>query len=95
MSKIGHVLGAPEQAIVVFNGYMKPLDVSSMLKPQKNPKIQFGTFWTQIEQTSHCVKTDQGCTSNSVELPPIFCSTSLSSSEHSIFDSRTVGGYSF
>ena len=38
MSKIGHVLAAPEQAIVVFNGYMKPLDVSSMLKPKKIQK---------------------------------------------------------
>ena len=28
-----------------------------MLKPQ----IQFGTFWTQIEETSHCV-TRQGLT---------------------------------
>ena len=60
MSKMGHVLAVPDQAIVVYNGYMihimKPLDVSSMLKPKKNlkSKVQFGTFWTQIEQTSHC-----------------------------------------
>ena len=36
---------------------MKPLDVSSMLKAKKNFKVQspiFITFWTQIEQTSHC-----------------------------------------
>ena len=67
MSKMGHVLAIPEQAIVICNGYMihimKPLDVSSMLKPKKiqSPmsNVQFGTFWTQIEQTSHCdwVKT--------------------------------------
>ena len=39
MSKMGHVLAVPEQAIVVCNGFMihnmKPLDVS-----QKNTKIQ-------------------------------------------------------
>ena len=39
MSKMGHVLAIPEQAIVICNGYMihimKPLDVSSMLKPKK------------------------------------------------------------
>ena len=63
MSKMGHVLVVPEQAIVVCNGCMihnmKPLDVGSMLKSKKkiqNPKVQFGTFWTQIEQTSHCGK---------------------------------------
>ena len=39
---------------------MKLLDLSSMLKPKKfqNPLVQFSTFWTQIEQTSHCVKCD-------------------------------------
>ena len=46
---------------MVCNGYMihnmKPLNTSSMLKPQ----IQFGTFWTQIEETSQCV-TRQGLT---------------------------------
>ena len=59
MSKMGHILAVLEQATVVCNGYMihnmKPIDVSSMLKPKKNPKVQFGTLWTQIEQTSHCV----------------------------------------
>ena len=60
MSKMDHVLAVPEQTIVVCNGYMmnnmKPLDVSFMLKQKKskNPKVQFGTFWTQIVQTSHC-----------------------------------------
>ena len=62
MSEMGQVLAAPEQAMVVCNGYMiiiynmKPLDASFMLKPNKiqNPKVQFGTFWTQIVQTSHC-----------------------------------------
>ena len=35
---------------------MKPLDVRSTKtkNKSKNPKVQFGTFWTQIEQTSHC-----------------------------------------
>ena len=56
---MGHVLAVPEQAIVVFKlqmiHIMKPLDVSSMLKAKtKKSKVQFGTFWTQIEQTSHC-----------------------------------------
>ena len=60
---MGYVLAVPEQAIVVCNDYMihimKPLDVTSMLKPKKikSPKsnlAHFGTFWTQIEQTSHC-----------------------------------------
>ena len=64
MFKMGHVLAVPKKAIVVFIGctsvpictmYMmhnlKLLDVSSMLKPQKNQnsRVQFGTFWTQIE----------------------------------------------
>ena len=57
MCKMGHILAVPEQALVVCSGYMihimKPLDVSSMLKPKKS-KVQLGTFWTQIEQTSHC-----------------------------------------
>ena len=57
---MGNILAVPEQALVFCSGFMihimKPLDVSSMLKPKKNPKskVQFGTFWTQIEQTSHC-----------------------------------------
>ena len=58
---MGQVLAVPEQAIVVFKlqmiHIMKPLDVSSMLKAKKNFKVQspiFITFWTQIEQTSHC-----------------------------------------
>ena len=36
---MGHVLAVPEQAIVVCSGYMmhimRPIDVSSMLKPKK------------------------------------------------------------
>ena len=55
---MGHVLAVPEQAMEVCNSYtihiMKLLDISSMLKPKKKSKVQFGTFWTQIEQTSHC-----------------------------------------
>ena len=58
MSKMGHVLAVPEQTIVVCNGcmihIMKPLDVSSMLNPKF--KVQFGKFWTQIEQTRHYEK---------------------------------------
>ena len=41
---MGHVLAVPEQAIVVCNGYM----ICTYYE------VQFGTFWTQIEQTSHC-----------------------------------------
>ena len=44
MSKLGHVLAVPEQAIVVCSGYMihimKTLDVSSMIKPKKESKVQ-------------------------------------------------------
>ena len=44
MSEMGQVLAAPEQAMVVCNGYMihnmKPLDVNSMLKPKKIPNYQ-------------------------------------------------------
>ena len=59
MSKIGLLIHSivPEQAAVIYNSCMihnmKQLDVSFMIKPKKNPKTQFGTFWTQIEQTSH------------------------------------------
>ena len=44
MSKMGQVLAAPEQAVVVCNGYMihnmKPLDASLMLNSKKDPKSQ-------------------------------------------------------
>ena len=48
MSKMSHVLVVPEKAMLVCNGYiihnMKPLDVSSMLKPKKTQKISLAHF---------------------------------------------------
>ena len=45
---MGNILAVPEQALVFCSGFMiyimKPLDVSSMLKPKKNPKSNWAHF---------------------------------------------------
>ena len=75
-TKMGNVLAVPEQAIAACNGYQYDtyyvwslyIDVSSMLKSKKPHKnFQFGTFWTSIEQTSHCGKYEMNETMNKLK----------------------------
>ena len=62
---MGHVLVVSEQAMYdtyyeasrcnLYTKAFHTIDKHFYAKAKKNPKVQFGRFWTQIEQTSHCV----------------------------------------
>ena len=60
---MGYVQDSPVSTSIISNEcmiYHKKVHILSYnLSPPKkfqNPKLLFGTFWTQIKQTSHCDK---------------------------------------
>ena len=59
---MGNVLAVPEQAIVIH--FMMPIDVSSMLKPKKNPKPYWTHFGLKLSKPAILGCKDQGLWTN-------------------------------